>query len=65
MRDRTRRTELGKMFIDVAKYVLTIVVIGGLVAEQVHAGSIVLGLVFSTSTAAIGFLVIPPEEGGA
>lgn len=62
MRDKARRTELGKMCVDIAKYVYTIVVIGGLFSERVNIGAIVLGFVLATAVAAIGFHVIPLEE---
>lgn len=62
MRDKTRRTELGKMLIDVAKYVVTIVVVGGLFSERIDFGTVVLGIVLAIGFALIGFHVIPQEE---
>lgn len=65
MRDRTRRTELGRVLLDVAKYVVTIVVIGGLISERVNVGAVLLGVVLAIGIGAIGFQVIPPEEDGS
>ena len=62
MRDKSRRTELGKMLLDVAKYVLTLVVIGGLTSDRIDGGTILFGVVLTIGLAAIGFLVIPQEE---
>ncbi len=62
MRDRTRRLELGKMFMDVAKYVLTIVVIGGLVYKQLSIFVALLGLLLAAAASGVGFRIIPPEE---
>jgi len=62
MKDRTRRLELGKMLLDVAKYLLTIVVIGGLVSEKVGLDAIILGFLFTFGFIGLGFQAIPPEE---
>lgn len=51
------------MLLDVAKYVFTIVVIGGLVSERVNVGNILFGLLIAFGTAIIGFHVIPEEDG--
>ncbi len=60
--DRIRRLELGKMFIDIAKYVLTIVVIGGLFLDRLNVWAILMGAILATGLGTIGFLVIPLEE---
>ena len=65
MEDRTRRLELGKMLLDVAKYLLTIVVVGGLVSEKVSVEAVVLGVLLAGSLIGIGFQTIPPEEGSS
>ena len=62
MRDRTRRLELGKMVIDVAKYIFTIVVIGGLISNRVDLEAMLIGLVLAFGLMGVGFGVIPPEE---
>ncbi len=62
MRDRTRRLELGKMLLDVAKYVMTIVVIGGIISGRVQLDMIVLGIGMATGIMGVGFFAIPLEE---
>jgi len=62
MKDRTRRLELGKMLLDVAKYVLSIVVIGGMVSDRVQPEAILIGLALGGGLIGIGFQVIPLEE---
>lgn len=62
MNDKTRRIELGKMLLDVAKYVLTVVVISGLVSAQIDVGTVLFGMALAISLAGMGFFVIPVEE---
>jgi len=50
------------MLIDVAKYVFTLIVIGGLFSERLNIGAITMGVLLATGIATIGFLAIPPEE---
>lgn len=64
MTNRTRRLELGKMVIEVAKYILTIVVIGGLISNRIDTGAIIMGLALATGLMGVGFQVIPLEEIG-
>lgn len=61
LQDRTRRIEFGKMLLDVGKYVVTMVVVGGLFAEQVHLGAVAVGIVLAAGISALGFVTIPPE----
>lgn len=61
MRDRTRRLELGKMLLDVAKYVMTIVVIGGIVSGRVQLDMIVIGFGMAAGIMGVGFFAIPLE----
>ena len=62
MKDRTRRLELGKMLLDVSKFISTIVVVGGIVSDRVRVELIVLGVLMAVGFAGIGFQVIPLEE---
>lgn len=50
------------MVLDVAKYVLTIVVIGGLFYRQLPALVSVLGILLAVVVLSIGFRIIPAEE---
>ena len=60
--NRLRRHELGKMLLDVAKYVLTIVVIGGLVAERLNFRMLGLGIVMAIVFIVSGFWTLPLER---
>ncbi len=60
--DRTRRLELGKMLLDVSKYVLTIVVIGGLVFRPFDGGTLVFGFFLFCAIVFIATLMLPEEE---
>ena len=62
MKDRTRRLELGKMVLDVAKYIFTIVVIGGLFYRQLSPLVAVVGIFLAVAASSIGFRVIPSEK---
>ena len=62
MRDHTRHLELGKMLMDVAKYILTIVVISGIVSDKVNSETIVLGLLLAAGFMGLGFQAIPLER---
>lgn len=62
MTNRTRRAAIGNMLIDVAKYLLTAVAIGGLVSERVDWRMVIMGLLMALVTGAIGFGVIPSDE---
>ena len=57
-----RRIELGKMLLDVSKFISTIVVVGGIVSDRVRVELIVLGVLMAVGFAGIGFQVIPLEE---
>ena len=50
------------MLIDVSKYVLTAVVIGGLVSERVVWSMVSVGLVMAFLIGTIGFWVIPADS---
>jgi len=50
------------MFIDVAKYLLTIIAVGALVAEKINPRMILTGLVGSFIFGVLGFWTIPPDD---
>ena len=51
--------------LDIAKYVLTMVVIGSLLAHPVRVVPIVLGLVLGMAIATVGAMMIPPKRSRA
>lgn len=60
--DKTRRVELGKFFLDISKYVATVVVVGSLASEKVNLAAILLGVGISIVFAIIGFLTLPEKD---
>ena len=62
--NRLRRHELGKMLLDVAKYVVTIVVVGGIVAQRLNTRVLGLGIVATIFFTALGFWTLPLERKG-
>ena len=63
MINRTRRTNLGEMLLDVDKYILTVVVIGGYVApEKLNLGLILSGLLLAIGIAIIAIMIIPKDR---
>lgn len=57
-----RRKALGNMLMDVSKYMVTAIIIGGFFTEKSH--SIHLGIAFfaAISVAAIAFFIIPDQK---
>ena len=64
MKHGERRKEIGKMFVDVAKYVLTVAFIGRIFTEEVSLKLTILTTVIVTVSLIIGFFTIPPEREG-
>jgi uncharacterized membrane protein len=62
MRHDKRRTKIGEMIIDVAKYLLTIGFIGNVFTEKINIMSGIAIIIVVTILALIGFYTIPPER---
>ena len=62
MENRTRRSSIGNMLIDVAKYLITAIGIGGLVSEKVDWRMVLTGLSMALVTGIIGFWVLTPDD---
>lgn len=62
MKHDRRRTKIGEMVVDVAKYLLTIGFIGNIFVEKISvvSGIITMGVVIILTL--IGFYTIPPER---
>lgn len=58
----TRQIELGKMLLDIAKYIATIVVVSGVFTQQMKGWVIIYGAILAVSFAGVGYWVIPEEE---
>ena len=62
MHDRIRRTELGRMAFDIAKYVFTIVVIGGIISRGIDPRMVGMGAVIGLGVCALAFFVTPSDD---
>jgi len=63
MFNRTKRNELGKHFYDIAKYILTVVLIGKLFAPMpVSVWVIILAIITSVVFGLFGYLIIPKDK---
>jgi hypothetical protein len=62
MRHEERRKEAGKMFIDIAKYIVTVGIIGNILSEKMSVAA--AGAIFSVAIISfiIGFYTIPPKK---
>lgn len=60
MAQEVRREELGKFFLDLAKYVLTVVVVGTLISEVVNLRALLIGLGLGAGLTVIGYWILPP-----
>ena len=50
------------MFIDIAKYIATVGVIGGVISERMTSGIAVALVVVAMTSFVIGFYTIPPKK---
>lgn len=64
MKNEDRRREAGKMFIDIAKYIITVGFIGGILTDKLTSLLAIVLIVVAIISFIIGFLVIPPKKGG-
>jgi len=62
MKYYNRRKEIGKMLVDVVKYIITIVIIGSLLTEKLTAEMALLGTMASLGFLIVAFFVIPPDK---
>ena len=65
MEHNLRRHEFGKMLLDVAKYVLTIVVVGGVFSGTFRPLFVGCGAALGLMIAVVGCLAIPADKGDA
>lgn len=63
MQNKDRRKELGKVFFDVSKYLITAVVIASLLGEKVNLPVFFIGLILSLLTLALGYFITPKDKG--
>lgn len=59
MRHRDRRKELGKMLMDISKYLVTVGLVGGIIADKLYSVLGIIMFVLAVVSAIIGFYIIP------
>lgn len=59
MKDVIRRQELGKYFLDISKYVLTVVVIGSVTSDVLNLRLFWLGIGIGVIFMVVGYWVLP------
>ena len=64
MRHEDRRKELGKMLMDVAKYLATVGLIGGFLTKNLNFTTALTITFVVFLLISIAFYIIPPKEGG-
>lgn len=62
MRYYDRRKEIGKMLVDIVKYIITIVLIGGLMTDKLTIKPMLWGIILSGIFLLIGFFTLPPNK---
>ena len=62
MRHEDRRKEAGKMFIDVAKYIVTVGVIGNILSEKMSIMEALAIITVAALSFVIGFYTIPAKK---
>ncbi|MEK6681828.1 MAG: DUF6722 family protein [Nitrospirota bacterium] len=64
MKHEERRKESGKMFIDIAKYIVTVGIIGNFLSEKMPLGAAIAIFTVAIISFIIGFYTIPPKKEG-
>jgi len=65
MKHQERRKEAGKMFIDVAKYIVTVGIIGNILSERMTVAAASAIFTVAIISFIIGFYTIPPKKEGS
>lgn len=65
MRHEDRRREAGKVLMDIAKYLLTVGLLGAFIADKLTLPLAITIVVIAFISFIVGFYIIPPKtEGG-
>ncbi len=62
MKHCNRRREIGKMLVDVSKYIITIVIIGSLLSERLTVNMALWGVITSLGFLILAFFTIPSDK---
>jgi hypothetical protein len=61
--NRERRKEVGKVFFDLSKYLLTTVAVGSIISEEVNMYAVVIAIIASFGLMALAYHITPPDQG--
>lgn len=64
MKHEDRRKDAGKMFIDIAKYIVTVGIIGNFLSEKMPVAAAIAIFTVAIIAFIIGFYTIPPKKEG-
>ncbi|NCO67431.1 MAG: hypothetical protein COY75_02160 [Nitrospirae bacterium CG_4_10_14_0_8_um_filter_41_23] len=59
---RERRKELGRVFLDMGKYLFTTIAIGSLVSKDIKLSAVIVALIASAIVLIIGFYTVPKDK---
>ena len=62
MKHEDRRREAGKMFIDIAKYIVTVGIIGGILTDKMSVIVAIAIFIVALVSFIVGFYTIPPKK---
>ena len=63
LKNRERRREVGKVFFDLSKYLLTTGAIGSLIVkESFNLKALIIGLVLSSIAMIVAYYIYPPDK---
>lgn len=57
-----RRREAGKMLIDIAKYIVTVGIIGGILTDKMSVVAAIAIFIVAIMSFVVGFYTIPPKK---
>jgi len=59
---RECRKELGRVFLDMGKYLFTTIAIGSLVSKDIKLSAVIVALIASAIVLIIGFYTVPKDK---
>ena len=59
---RDKRKIFGQMLVDIVKYLMTVIVIGSIFAENINFKASVIGIIMAIFIGIIAFFVIPNDK---
>jgi hypothetical protein len=59
---RDKRKIFGQMFVDIVKYLMTVIVIGSIFAENINFKASIIGIIMAILIGIMAFFVMPNDE---